>query len=101
MATLMFIAANHACEGPLVVADRRMRTIALPITIASHEARFHASIDTIGVCPVAIHTGTAAAVIVKKARTSAMAATISLLPATNATILLPNNDAMTCPMAIP
>ena len=101
MATLMFIAANQACEGPLVVADRRMRTIAPPIMIASQSAKFHASIDRIGVRPVTINTGKAAAIIVKKARTSAMVATISLLLATNATIHPTNSDAMTCPMAIP
>jgi hypothetical protein len=37
----MFTAANQACEGLLVVADRRMRTLAPPIMIASHEAKFH------------------------------------------------------------
>jgi hypothetical protein len=37
VATFMFIAANQACETRLVVADRRMRTIAPPIMIASHD----------------------------------------------------------------
>jgi len=41
VATCMFTAANQACEGLLVVADRRMRILAPPIMIASHEAKFH------------------------------------------------------------
>lgn len=98
MATFMFIVASQTCAGWLIgVRVQLLRQI----MIASHEATFHASIDRIGVCPVAIHTGTAAAVIVKKARTGAMAATISLLLTTNATMFPTNNDAMTCPMAIP
>src|SRR6476619_496328 len=35
--------AKHACEGRLVVTDRRMRTIAPPIRIASQSAKCHAS----------------------------------------------------------
>ena len=56
MATLHVHCGNQACVGRLAVGDRR--TIAPPIMIASHEAKFHESIDRIGMCPVAIHTGT-------------------------------------------
>jgi len=49
VATFVFM-PNQACKGLLVLADRRMRTIAPPTMIASQSAKFHGSIDKIGWC---------------------------------------------------
>lgn len=69
--------------------------------IANQSAPFHGSIHRTKVFPIANNANIATIVIAQKTRISVIVATISLPLAANATAHPTNNDAMTCPIAIP
>jgi hypothetical protein len=71
------------------------------MTIANQSAKYQGSPHVIEACPLPTHTKEAATVIAQRTRPSIVVATISLSLAANPTTHPTNNDAKTCPIAIP